>query len=164
MYTSAGLLDLHRRTHASLERLLGHCAGFSVEELSREIEGFGHPTLLRQLHHVIGAEQYWFGVLQGRMLVDEEDADRASVAAVRAFCDRVAEGTRAYLEAASDEDLATPREVTTWGGRKIRVTPAHVLLRTQTHVYQHQGQVAAMCRLLGRPVPRGLDFPLGEVP
>jgi uncharacterized damage-inducible protein DinB len=33
-----------------------------------------------------------------------------------------------------------------------------VLLRTITHLYHHIGQVSAMCRLLGKPIP-GSDFP-----
>ena len=40
------------------------------------------------------------------------------------------------------------------------LAPAHVILRTQTHVFHHMGQLAAMCRLLGHPIPQGMDFPL----
>ena len=50
--------------------------------------------------------------------------------------------------------------MTTWGDRKMRLAPARVIVRTQTHVFQHQGQIAAMCRILGRPIPSGLDFPV----
>jgi uncharacterized damage-inducible protein DinB len=156
------LLDVHRRTHSSLERLLEHCAGFSAGDLRRDLDGFGYANLLLQLHHVLGAERYWIGVLQGRMLVDEPEEERASIDALRALRERVADATRAYLRGASESALRTRREVTTWGGKCVAVTPLHVLLRTQMHVFQHQGQVAAMCRLLGRPIPSGLDFPLGE--
>ena len=161
MHTADAMRDLHARTHASLGKLLDHCAGFSGEELRRELEGFGYPTVLRQLHHVVGAEAYWVGVLQGQMLVDELEADMASVDALRAFRERTVAATVAYLRSASEAELNTRRPMTTWGGRRADLVPAHVLLRTQTHVFQHQGQVAAMCRLLGRPVPPGLDFPLG---
>ena len=34
----------------------------------------------------------------------------------------------------------------------------NVLLRTQTHLFHHMGQVAAMCRLLDHPIPDGFDF------
>lgn len=60
---------------------------------------------------------------------------------------------------ASDDELNTRRAMTTWGDKVKTLTPAHVILRTQTHAYQHQGQVAALCRLMGKPVPRGLDYP-----
>jgi hypothetical protein len=50
--------------------------------------------------------------------------------------------------------------MTTWGNKERVLTPALVILRIVTHLYQHQGPVVAMCRLLGKPCP-GLDFPLG---
>jgi uncharacterized damage-inducible protein DinB len=103
-------------------------------------------------------------VLHGLMLIEELEADFASIEAVRAFHERVTTVTRAYLRETSDAEIRRPREVVAWPERRITVVPAHVLLRTQTHIFQHQGQVAAMCRQLGRPIPPGLDFPLGEVP
>jgi uncharacterized damage-inducible protein DinB len=168
MHTSAGLTDLHARTHQCLRKLLDHCAGFTDEELRRPLEGFGYGSVLEQFHHLVGSEAYWVGVLEGRMLVDEEgemvraeDADRSSIDVLRAFRDRTSAATAAYLGSATDAELNTRRTVTAWGGRQLDLVPAHVVLRTQTHVFQHQGQVAAMCRLLARPVPPGLDFPLG---
>jgi len=160
MYTSAALIDVHERTHRSLHKLIEHCAGFSDEELGRELEGFGYGSVRMQLHHMIGAEQYWVGVLAGLMLVDEDEADFASIAALHAFRERVADVTSAYLRTASEVELSTGRNMTTWGDREVELIPAHVVLRTQTHVFQHRGQIAAMARLLGRPIPAGLDFPL----
>lgn len=124
------------------------------------MEGFAEGTILQDLQHVIGAERYWMGVLVGRMLVDEDEADRASIDALRDFRERVAGETVAWLEAASDEELNTPREMTTYGGQAATLVPARVVLRTQMHVFQHQGRVAAMCRRLGHPIPPGLDFPI----
>lgn len=161
MYTATALLDLHDRVHRSLQGFLDHCAGFSDEELARELDGFGYPSIRLQLHHVIGAEQYWFGLLRGLMLTDEDEADYASIDALRAFRERVADATTEYLRATSDAALNAPKTVTNWQNKQVDVVPAHVLLRTQTHIFQHQGQVAAMSRLLGRPIPSGLDFPLG---
>jgi uncharacterized damage-inducible protein DinB len=161
MYTTAALLDLHERTHRSLQKLLDHCAGFGPEDLDREVPGLATGSILQHLHHVIGAEQYWLGVLRGELLVEEVEADRASVPALRAFRERVAAATIAWLATTSDAELNTPRAVTTWGGKEVTLVPAHAVVRTQTHVFQHQGHVAAMARLLGRPLPRGLDFPLG---
>lgn len=162
VFLPSDLLELHRRTHLSLERMLGHCEGFTQAELTRSLEGFGYPTLLLQLHHLVGAERYWVGVLQGMILTDEHEVDHASLAAVRAYRDRVVAATQAWLEGATPEELARPRAVTTWNGKTPVVRPVHVLLRTQTHVFQHLGQVTAMCRLLARPVPPGFDYPLTE--
>lgn len=160
MYTRHALLDIHERTHRSLLGLIDHCASFEQEALERTLDGFGYPTVLQQLHHVVGAERYWLGVLQGQILVDEHEADWASIDAVRAFHDRVVADTRAYLEVRDDAALSEPAPHDTWNEKQVMLSPAHVILRTQTHVFQHQGQVAAMCRLLGRPIPAGLDFPI----
>ncbi len=162
MATADDLLDVHRRTHSSLVRLLDHCAGFAAEDLRRDLEGFGYPNLLLQLQHIFGVERYWIGVLQGHVLVDEPEEERASIDALRALRESVAEATRAYLRSASASEIHARREVTTWHSPRVAVVPFHVFLRTQMHAYQHQGQVAAMCRLLGRPIPPGLDFPLGD--
>lgn len=162
MYTSDALLEIHERTHRSLQGLLDHCDGFSQDELSRNLEGgFGYPTLLEQFQHVIGAEQYWVGVLNGQMLTDDDDADRASIDALRAFRERVFKVTAAYLGAASDDELSTARRVTTWGNKEVDLIPGNVVLRTQMHVFDHKGQIAPMSRQLGRPIHPGLDFPLG---
>ncbi len=64
------------------------------------------------------------------------------------------------LGQASQADLDTAREMWTWPGKMRVLVPAHVFLRTLTHIYHHLGQVMAMGRILGRPGPSGLDFPL----
>jgi len=160
MYTPAALLDLHERTHRGFRKLLDHCADFSSDELAREMDGFGYPAIRLQLHHMIGAEEYWIGVLRGLMLIDEREEDFASMEALRSYRDRTARVTVEYLRRVTDEDLNTRRPMTTWGDQQVELLPAHVVLRTQTHIFQHQGQVAVMARLLGRPVPQGLDFPI----
>lgn len=161
MFTAAALLDIHDRAHQSLRKLFDHCAGFSDTELARELDGFGYPSIRLQLHHVIGAEEYWVGVLRGLMLVDERPEDFASVAALVSYRERVAAETVNWLHGAVEPELNTRRKMITWGGHERELMPAHVIVRTQTHIFQHQGQVAAMCRLLGKPIPAGLDFPLG---
>ena len=160
MYTSDALIDVHERTHRSLQKLLDHCAGFSDEDSGRELEGFSYPSLRQQLRHLTGAEAYWVGVLRGLMLVDEREEDCASIDALRAYRAQVAETTATYLRETSDEALSERRNMTTWGDKQVELIPAHVVLRTQTHIYQHQGEIAVMCRQLGRPIPRGLDFPM----
>lgn len=160
MHNAAALTDTHSRCHQSLAKLIDHCAGFSNDELARELDGFGYPCIRLQLHHVIGAEQYWVGVLRGLMLVDELEQDYASIDALRAFRQRVAGITVEYLNNADEGELNTPRPMTTFGGHERELVPAHIILRTQTHIFQHQGQVAAMSRLLGKPIPPGLDFPI----
>ncbi len=158
VYTRPALLEIHERTHRSLAKLIEHCRALSAEALDRELPGFGYASVRLQLHHLIGAEEYWIGVLEGKMLVEEE-AYR-TIADLDAYRRKVARMTEEYLAGATEPDLNTPREVLTWRETRLAVVPAHVLLRTQTHIYQHQGQVLAQCRLLGLPGLGGTDFPL----
>ena len=161
MYTPESLLDVHERAHRSLRALLVHCRGLTPAELDRGIEGFGYASIRLQLHHEIGAEEYWIGVLQGRIHADENDAAYPDVASLEAYRERVYAATRAYLQGASIETLNAARPMRTWNGREPTLVPAHVILRTATHLYHHQGQMVAMSRMMGKPVEPGLlDFPL----
>jgi uncharacterized damage-inducible protein DinB len=159
MYDAESLLDLHERGHRNLQKLLAHCAGFEREQIDREVPGFGYPTIRLQLLHEIGAEAYWIGVLQDRMDVDEQEGVLRTIDAVADRRAAVAAETRRYLSGATPQALNTPRRMTTWGGAQHDLVPARVVLRTFSHLYHHQGQIMAMCRLLGRPAS-GMDFPL----
>lgn len=159
MFTSDALIELHERTHRGLVGLLAHCRQLEAEELNREQEGFGYPSVRLQLHHEIGAEKYWIGVLEGRIDADEDDPRYPTVESLEVYRAEVFALGDGYLRGASPEELNHPRPMTTWGGREKVLVPAHVFLRTQMHVFQHQGQIAAMCRILGKPIP-GFDYPI----
>jgi uncharacterized damage-inducible protein DinB len=159
MHNAEALLDLHERAHRNLTALLAHCRGLKAEELNREWTGFGYPSVRLQLHHGIGAEKYWIGVLEGRIDADDDSPDYPTVESLEAFREQVFAATEACLRASSVEELNNARPMRTWGNRERVLVPAHVVLRTVTHLYHHQGQIVAMCRLLGKPCP-GLDYPI----
>lgn len=161
MYTAAGLQDIHERTHRSIQLLLAHLAGLPAADLNRPLEGFSYPTIALQLHHVFGAERYWLRIIESDELVlDDDEAQYATIDALGSLREQVAASTRAFLAGLSDTEASTPRCVTTYGGNQLDVAPAHVLLRTQTHTYQHHGEIATMLRQLGHTFPSRLDFPL----
>ena len=159
MNTPDSLLEFHRRCHESLGKLLDHCGSLTPDELHRNLAGFGYPTIQIQLHHVIAAERYWIGVLQGRMDVDEDEEEYPSVDSLKSFREKIFSVCEEYLRDASRDELIEPREMTTWGDRKKVLVPAHVIIRTQVHIYHHLGQVLAMCRLLGKPA-NVFDYPI----
>jgi len=161
MFTGESLIEFHKRAHQSLQKLLEHCSQFSTDELNRGLDGFGYPTIRLQLHHGISAEKYWLGVLQGRIDVDENDSDYPTTESLEAYRQQVFAATEDYLRSALVEELNTARPMMTWGNKEKVLIPAHVFIRTQTHLYQHQGQIAAMCRLLGKPTAPGMDYPIG---
>ena len=151
MVPSEALIELHERCHANLRQLLDHCRSLTAAELHLPLEGFGYPSVQEQLHHEIGAEKYWIGVLEGRIDVDDDAVDYPTVDALESYRQETFAITESYLRSASPAELDTPREVATWRGTRIVVRPALVILRTQVHLYHHQGQILAMCRLLGHP-------------
>jgi uncharacterized damage-inducible protein DinB len=158
MYSREALLDMHERGHRSLAKVLGHCAQFSADEIDRVLPCFDQYTMRLRLHHIIGAEQYWIGVLNG-ILQDESADDYSSIAALQEYRYRIAGITDEYLRSVSPEELNTRRTMIVWGGAQHELMPALIVVRTVTHIYHHLGQVLVMCRMLGRPA-EGMDFPL----
>src|SRR5690606_23491631 len=94
----------------------------------------------------------------------EDERDQLEIDGLLTWRNDVAAATLAMLQRADDAWLATPAQFMAWPGQQRVLTPAHVMMRILTHNFQHRGQIAAMCRLHGHPVPQGLDFPLGPDP
>jgi len=160
MFDSESLLEFCRRTHKSFEKLIEHCQSLSDDEFNRRIEGFGYPTVKLQFHHSIAAQKYWIGVLQGRIDVDDDPDDQFTIEDLIEYRNSVLNLTNQYLSSASNKELNTARLMITWSSIEKELIPAHVVIRTLTHMFQHQGQVAAMCRLIGKPIDPGMDYPI----
>lgn len=161
MYTRAALLDIHVRAHESLRRLIVFCGGLTEDELRRPLNGFGFPTILRQLEHTIGAEVYWQTVVIRGYTEEATLPPLPDVAAIEAFRQQTAAATRAYLEGASEAELNSPRVMISDPGETRLLRPADVIMRVVTHIFNHQGQVLAMCRAMGKPNDEiDLDYPV----
>ena len=157
-YTSEVLTDIYERSHSCLIKLMEHCRGLTSDELHREIEGFGYKSVRLQLQHEMEAERYWVGVLQGKMLLDEDETPVIPFETLEKLRRDVYDKTRDYLRGASIADLNTARPMMTWRGERTLV-PAHIILRISVHLFHHQGQILAMCRLMGKP-GEGFDYPI----
>lgn len=161
MHNPLSLLDLYTRAHQNLKQLLDHCKRLSAEELHREIKGFGYPTVQLQLHHVFQAERYWFGVLEGRIDVNEDQDNYSTIEKLAQLEQEVFAIGQGYLDEASETELNTPRKMMTWGNKERTLTPMHVVMRPVTHGYHHTGQIVAMTRLMGHPLEdSGINFPI----
>lgn len=160
MYTAAALLDLHDRAHRSLRGLIAHARTLTADELNRDLAGFGYPSVRIQLIHEIGAEEYWLGVIHGRIDAEDKDNVHLTLDAVEGWRTAVFAAMETYLKAATPEELNTPRPMKMWTGKEAVMMPARIVVRTAMHLFHHQGQILAMCRLLGKPTSGGLDFPI----
>ena len=157
MFTSDGLLQLHTWTNYSLDRLFGHCAQFTDEELTREFEGFGFSRLLAQLAHIVLCEQFWVCMLSGQPPVTELP-ERPTFAWLEEVRPRILARTRDYLSRMDDATLNTEATLHFEDGFKETATPAYYMNHVLTHCFHHKGQAAAMCRLLGKPFAQDMDL------
>lgn len=159
MYDVEGLKEICRRASLSFEKLLAHCKTLTPEEFNRKIDGFGSASVMLQLHHIIGAQKYWFSVLEGRIDVDE-DPESGTVDEMVAYYQSVRKAVEQHLQSTTSEALTTPRVMMTWGNVEKELVPVHIIFRTITHQYHHMGQIMAMCRIMGKPVEPGMDYPI----
>ncbi len=159
MYTLEALLDIHERVHQNLKDLIAHCSKLEPGAADRKVEGFADWTVRLHVHHGLGAERYWMGVLQGWVDADDDSAEYLLMADLETLRAEVFESTRSFLRSLDEDALNTPRHVILWNGSEADLRPAHVLLRTQMHYYHHNGLVLAMCRAMGHP-GSGIDFPI----
>ena len=90
--------------------------------------------------------------------------DLSRLASIEAFRQQTASTTQKYLHRASVAELNTPRAMISDPGETRVLRPADVILRIVTHVFNHEGQILAMCRTLGKPNETvDLDYPVDTV-
>ncbi|HTB97556.1 MAG TPA: DinB family protein [Terracidiphilus sp.] len=153
MFTIAGIRQLHRWTHSSLGLVLDHLASLPAGDYTREVAGFGFPTLRAQVVHILNCEGFWVHTLQQSPFTDEDQAKRPAVSDARELESKVCANTLAYLSGLTDEQLNTETELHFPDGDITTRTPALILHHMLTHAFHHKGQIVAMCRILGHPAP-----------
>jgi uncharacterized damage-inducible protein DinB len=152
VFTKAGIIELHTAMHERLDLLLRHLATVPEGLLQKPISGFGHPSIWKQLVHILTCEEGWVHDLQNQPFVGWHEEDCPTIAALRTAKARIREATRTYLSVneAQLNTTLTQRPVD-WGG-ELR-SPAFILLHVITHAFHHKGQVVAMLRIIGYPAP-----------
>jgi len=153
MFTTAGILELHAATHERLDLLLRHIATVPEELTYKPISGFGHPSIWKQLVHILTCEEGWVHDLQNQSFTGWCEQDCPTIEALRTAKARIREATRTYLRDLSEAQLNTTltQRPVDWGG-ELR-SPAFILLHVITHTFHHKGQVVAMLRMLRYPAP-----------
>ncbi len=162
MYNSECLLDIHTRAQRNLHKLIGFCATLPPELLTTRLPGFGFPTIMIQLEHIIGSEWYWQLVITSGYNEEVTHPELPDLGAVEAFRQRVAAVTQEYLQGAGEAELNTVREMVSDPGETRMLRPADAIMRIVTHIYNHAGQILAMARTLGHPNNDewDLDYPV----
>jgi uncharacterized damage-inducible protein DinB len=153
MFAKSGIQELHGVTHERLDLLLRHVASVPHHLLREPISGFGHPTIWKQLIHILTCEEGWVYDLQDKPFAGWQEGSASTIAALTAHKDRIRQTTRAYLDGLSEKQLNTTlaKRPQDWGG-ELR-SPAFILLHVMTHAFHHKGQIVAMLRIHGHPAP-----------
>jgi uncharacterized damage-inducible protein DinB len=153
IFTKDGLIELHTLMHERLDLLLRHIATVPGRLWRKPISGFGHPTVWKQLVHILTCEEGWVHDLQNQPFAGWSEEDCPTMEALQTAKERIRGATQTYVSHLTEEELnstLTKRPVD-WGG-ELR-SPAFILLHVITHAFHHKGQVVAMLRILGYPAP-----------
>jgi uncharacterized damage-inducible protein DinB len=144
---------LHAAFHDCFEIILDHIAGVSPDVLTRELAGFGRPTVRDQIAHVLSTESAWVCGLQLMPIRRVDPRALTGIDRFREARDEIRGATIAYLGSISETrfNAELERYPEEWMGP--RRTPAFILLHVVTHGFHHKGQIVSMLRLLDYPVP-----------
>jgi uncharacterized damage-inducible protein DinB len=153
MFNKAGIIELHTATHERIDLLLRHIATIPVEFYHKSISGFGHPSIWKQLVHILTCEEGWVHDLQNKSFAGWSENDCPTMTHLLAAKERIRKETQNYLANLTEEELNTTlaERPVDWGG-ELR-SPAFILLHVITHAFHHKGQVVAMLRIHGYPAP-----------
>ena len=153
MFTVAGIRKFHTWTHQSLALLLDHLATLPAPDYTKEVPGFGFPTIHAQVIHILNCEAFWVHILQALPFEDEDPARFPTVADARTLQHTVSVKTQSYLSRLSELHLNGNMQLHFSDGDTAVRTPALILHHLLTHAFHHKGQIVAMCRILGHPAP-----------
>jgi len=153
MFTKSGIADLHGAMHERLDLLLVHVGAVPDDLRHKPIPGFGHSSIWKQLVHILTCEEVWVHNLQDKAFAEWHEKDCLTMPAMLAAKGRISQATRAYLNDLSEDQLNSmlAKRPSDWGG-ELR-SPAFILLHVITHAFHHKGQIVAMLRIVGYPVP-----------
>ncbi|HEX3663281.1 MAG TPA: DinB family protein [Acidobacteriaceae bacterium] len=153
MFTLDGIRQFHRWTHQSLGLVFDHLATLPADDYTKELSGFGYPSLRAQVIHLLACEARWVNRLQGLPNQSWELARWPAVSDARALRDEVTRKTMIYLSSLTHQQLNGQTTLYFPDGETAVRTPALILHHVLTHAFHHKGQIVAMCRLLGHPAP-----------
>jgi uncharacterized damage-inducible protein DinB len=153
MFTKSGTIELHASMHERLDLLLSHVATVPGNLHHKQISGFGHSSIWKQLVHILTCEEGRNHDLQNKAFAGWDEEDSPTMADLLAAKDRIRKATRIYAGDLTEEQLnaTLAKRPVDWGG-ELR-SPAFILLHVITHAFHHKGQVVAMLRILGYPAP-----------
>jgi uncharacterized damage-inducible protein DinB len=150
------MYDWVRRTR---EVLFEYTDSLPVDVYTLEHPDFAYGSI-RNIHaHVAGCYQYWVcevGLKESANHVDPSSLpDAASMRAAFAKVDLMLEEAFTKFQ-----NLDDPLEVVRPGRDVLMVSQRWLITHPITHEFHHKGQLLALGRVLGHPLPSGMDTDL----
>lgn len=153
LFTKAGVSAFHTWTHERLDTVFEHASELTASQLVQPIPGFGQGSVRDQLAHILAAESGWIRRLQSLTVENWEQSNFPDLQLLVVAKKKVVVATNAYLQTLDEAQLNTTLEKIPedWVGPPR--SPGFILQHICTHAFHHKGQLAAMCRILGHPLP-----------
>ncbi len=152
MFTKDAILEPHTTTHERLDLLLRHVATVPDALCRRPISGFGHPTVWKQLVHILTCEEGWLHDLRNEPFDGWSEEDCSTMAALQAAKVRIQKATQAYVGSLTEVKLNTTLAQATGGlGRGTAQSGFHPVARHNPRVPPQRpgGRDAANSRISG---------------
>jgi hypothetical protein len=99
MFNKTGIMELHELMHERMDLLLRHVATVPDDLTRKAVAGFGHPTICRQLVHILTCEEGWIHDLQNKVFAGWTEEQCPTMAGLLSAKERIHDATRTYLSA-----------------------------------------------------------------
>lgn len=133
-------------------RKVWDCAATLTEEQFTRDLGYSWKSIRGQLVHVMGAEWLWFQRLRGTSPGGlPAEANYPTREAIRQEWDTIETDVRGYVNALTNESLATAIDYRTTSGKPQSQPKWQILLHVVNHGTDHRAQILAMLYQLGAP-------------
>jgi len=153
LFTTEGIIALHAWTHESLDIVFLQAQALAPPQFVQPIPGFGLASVRDQLTHILAAQSGWISRLQFYPVAPWEPSAFPDVATLLTAKRELVTQTIRYLRGLGEMELNATLEKLPPGWIGPLRSPAFILLHVCTHAFHHKGQVAAMLRILGCPLP-----------
>lgn len=134
------------------QRMLEFLSTIPMDEFVRPIPSSGGKSLRDILLHIVGANEFWIGLLTRRPHRRFSNDDYETVDSIIPVFDQTHETVRSFLSGA-DEDWFASEITVTPGGEPMQLVPSLATVHMLTHEYHHKGQIVAIARMLGYEPP-----------
>ena len=152
------MYDWVRRTR---EVLFEYTDSLPNKVYTLEHPDFAYGSIRNIQAHVAGCYQFWVGAMGLQQTISYVDEPASSLTDAKSMRAAFAKVDLMLEEAFSRfQSLDAPLEVVRPGRDTLMVSQRWLIVHPITHEFHHKGQLLALGRVLGHPLPSGMDTDL----